>query len=61
MQTILFTVLGIGLYFLADWLLQSMETRAGRRFEYRSVIFFAILLALAIVSFSLVRRFTGGP
>jgi DMSO/TMAO reductase YedYZ heme-binding membrane subunit len=60
MQTILFTLLGIGLYFLADQLLQAMETRAGRRFEYRSVIFFVILLALAIVSFSLVRRLTGG-
>jgi hypothetical protein len=59
MQTILFTVLAIGLYLLSDRLLQAMEARAGRRFEYRSVIFFVILLALALISFSLVRRFTG--
>jgi NhaP-type Na+/H+ or K+/H+ antiporter len=60
MQMILFTVLGIGLYLLADRLLDGIEARAGRRFEYRSLIFFALLLALAVVSFAVVRRFVPG-
>jgi hypothetical protein len=56
MQLISFTVLGIVLYLLADRLLQALERRAGRHFEQRSLIFFAILLGLALVSFALVRR-----
>jgi hypothetical protein len=56
MQFIAFTALGIVLYVLADRLLQVLELRAGRRFEQRSLVFFAILLALALVSFALVRR-----
>ena len=57
MQIVLFTVLAVVLYLVADRLLDLVERRAGRRFEYRSVIFFAILLVLAVVVFSLVQRF----
>ena len=57
MQMILFTVLGVGLYLLADRLLDALEVRAGRRFEYRSLVFLAILMVLAVVAFSIVRRF----
>ncbi len=57
MQMVLFTLIAIGLYFLADRLLQALEVRAGRRFEYRSLIFFALLLALAVITFALVQRF----
>ena len=61
MQFIAFTVLGIVLYVLADRLLQALELRAGRRFEQRSLVFFAILLVLALASFALVRRFVPSP
>ena len=57
MQMVLFTLIAIGLYFAADRLLQALEVRAGRRFEYRSLIFFALLLALAVITFALVQRF----
>jgi hypothetical protein len=57
MQMLLFTVLAVALYFVADRLLDVLEVRAGRRFEYRSLVFLAILLALAIVAFAIVRRF----
>jgi hypothetical protein len=60
MQMILFTALAIVLYLAADRLLDGLEARAGRRFEYRSVVFLAILLALAIVAFAIVRRFAPG-
>ncbi len=60
MQIVLFTVLAAVLYLVSDRLLNVLELRAGRRFEYRSVIFFAILLALAMVAFSIVQRFARG-
>ncbi len=57
MQILLFTMLAVVLYLIADRALNALEVRAGRRFEYRSLIFFAILLALAIAVFSAVQRF----
>jgi hypothetical protein len=60
MQAVLFTLVAIGLYFVADRLLQALEVRAGRRFEYRSLVFFGLLLALAVTTFALVRRFAPG-
>jgi hypothetical protein len=60
MQILLFTILAVLLYVAADRMLDAMERRAGRRFDYRSVFFFAILLVLAIVVFSAVQRFASG-
>jgi hypothetical protein len=60
MQIVLFTVLAVVLYLVSDRLLVALETRAGRRFEYRSLIFFAILLALAVVTFTVVQRIATG-
>jgi len=54
---LLFTALAVALYLISDRALNALEVRAGRRFEYRSLIFFAILLALAIAVFSAVQRF----
>lgn len=59
MEMLLFTALAVVLYLVADRALNALELRAGRRFEYRSLVFFAILLALAIAVFSAVQRF--GP
>ncbi len=47
METIALGVIGIVLYFFTDWLVDRLEQAAGRRFEYRTVLFFAILLVLA--------------
>ena len=60
MQIVLFTVLAAVLYLVSDRLLNVLELRAGRRFEYRSLIFFAILLALAMLAFSVVQRLVPG-
>lgn len=59
MQIVLFTLLAVALYLVADRVLDALERRAGRRFDNRSVIFFAILLVLAVASFALVQRFAG--
>ena len=59
MSAIYFTVAGIVLYLAADWLLQRIEASAGRRFEYRSLIFFVILLSLAVITFEFIQRIGG--
>jgi len=59
MEIILFTVVAAVLYPAADRLLLLLESRAGRRFEHRSLVFFAFLLALAVVTFGAIQRFAG--
>jgi len=61
MEALYFTAVAIILYLGADWILNRMEAAAGRRFEYRTIIFFAILLTMALVSFALIRIYTGLP
>ena len=59
MSIVYFTLVAIVLYLAADWLLDRIERRAGRRFEYRSIIFFFILLSLALVTFTVIQQQTG--
>ena len=59
MSAIYFTVVGIVLYLISDWLLQLAEAQTGRRFEYRTLIFFVILLTLALITFSFIQKLTG--
>lgn len=58
MEPVYFTLAAIFLYLGADWILKRIEAAAGRQFEYRSIIFFAILLVMAIASFAVVRYLT---
>ena len=59
MEAILFLLTGVVLYAVSDWLLLRIEGYFGRTLEQRSLVFFAILLVLALVSFSLIRRLLG--
>ena len=61
MQIILFTVVAVVLYLVADRVLNVLEAQAGRRFEYRSLIFFAILLPLAMLAFAAIQRLAPAP
>ena len=54
-----FTLAAIALYLLSDWILERVEVTAGRRFEYRSLVFFSILLTVAVTSFALISHLTG--
>jgi hypothetical protein len=56
MEIIYFTLVAIGLYFASDWILDRIESKRGRPFENRSVIFFVIILVLAVVSFQILGR-----
>jgi hypothetical protein len=57
MDAVYFFVVAIPLYFLADWMLRRIESAAGRTLEHRSVVFFALLLVLALSTFAIIRRF----
>ncbi len=57
MELIYFGIAAVALYVFSDFALRRAESLAGRRFEQRSVIFFAILLGSALVVFALVRQF----
>jgi hypothetical protein len=59
LSAIYFTLAGVALYFVSDWLLQRLEVRAGKRFEHRSLIFFVILLSLALITFHLIQNIGG--
>jgi len=56
-----FTLVAALLYLLSDWVLQRAEVAVGRVFQYRSLLFFAILLTLALISFTVIGNFAGSP
>ena len=50
MDYLYYTIIGIGLYFLSDWLLDRLENAYGSRFKYRGLVFFAIIAVLALIT-----------
>lgn len=59
MEALYFVIVAIALYFVSDRVLTLIEDRRGRRFEERSLIFFFILLGLALLTFTLIGRIAG--
>lgn len=55
-QIIVFSLVGAALYLFSDWALNRIEQIRGRRFEHRSVVFFCLILVLALASFHLLNR-----
>ena len=55
MEIIYYTVAGILLYWLSDFILVSAERMQGRVFEHRSLIFFVIILTLALTTFKAIE------
>lgn len=45
-----YTLIGIALYLISDQLLDRLETAYGKRFKYRSLVFFAIITILAMIT-----------
>ncbi|MEK7245728.1 MAG: hypothetical protein AAB223_06900 [Pseudomonadota bacterium] len=50
-ETLVFVVVAVALYWLADRILLRIEAARGARFEQRTLIFFGVLLTLALASF----------
>jgi hypothetical protein len=55
-EAIYYTAAAIILYLVADRIIDTAERMAGRRFEYRTLYFFALLSALAVGSFYVIRN-----
>lgn len=55
-QVIVFTLVAAALYLFSDWLLNQIERIRGQPFEHRSLVFFVLILVLALVSFELLGR-----
>ena len=58
---ILFTLNAIVIYLVSDWLVRLIEKRRGEVLKQRQVIFFAIFLTLALVSFRFLKILFGPP
>lgn len=55
MDVVYFTVIAVGLYFIADAMLDRIEHARGARFENRGLVFFGIILVLSVLTFQLMR------
>jgi hypothetical protein len=58
LEVLYYTLIAAGLYFMSDWALDRIETTRGARFQnrtLRSLVFFAIILVLAFISFGLIN------
>jgi predicted PurR-regulated permease PerM len=56
METIIFLLTSIILYFISDWILHRIEKWRGERFTDRTLIFFIIIFVLATGVFALFRQ-----
>ena len=61
MAYLYYTVTAILLYLFSDWILNKIELRMGKRLKYRSVVFFVIIMVLAVGSFEMIDRVVGEP
>lgn len=54
-EILLFTLVAIVIYLVADWIVRRIEATRGMVLKQRQVVFFAIFLVLALVSFRVLR------
>jgi hypothetical protein len=59
MQYVYFTLSAIILYLASDMILTKIEAKRGKPLPNRSLIFFAIIMVLAIVSFRAIELLMG--
>ena len=57
-EVIYFTIVAAFLYLASNWIVERIELAAGKRLPNRSLLFFAIILVLALVTFGLIRAYT---
>ena len=58
-ELFLFTLNAIVVYLVSDWLVRLIEKRRGEAIKQRQIIFFIIFLALALISFRLLKMLLG--
>lgn len=60
MEVVLFTVVAIALYVISDSIIKAIEKRKGEILQNRSIIFFAIITILALITFNLLQTYGPG-
>jgi hypothetical protein len=50
-----YTIAAIILYVGSDWILNRIEISRGQRIKHRDVVFFVIILVLAVGSFKIIE------
>ncbi|MCB1686626.1 MAG: hypothetical protein R3E82_10315 [Pseudomonadales bacterium] len=59
-EVLLFTIVAVGLYFTTDWVIRLIESHRGEPLANRSVVFFGIIMVLAVISFEVIQRLLQG-
>ena len=59
MEMLYYTIAAVVLYFVSDYILNTIEMKMGKRLPSRSFFFLIIITILAMVSFSFVRAVLG--
>ncbi len=59
MEIVLFTGVGMVLYLVTGQLLNALERLHGEPLPQRNIIFFVIIVALSLPTFSVMRSLTG--
>lgn len=59
MEIVLFTGVGMVLYLVTSQLLTMLERMHGEPLPQRNIIFFVIIVALSLPTFSIIRAFSG--
>jgi len=54
-EILIFTLNGIFIYLVADWVVRKIESRQGGVLRQRQIIFFVVFLSLALVTFQGLR------
>lgn len=60
MQFVYYTIAGIVLYLVSDSILATIEKARGASFEHRSLVFFVIILVLALTTFKAIELWLSG-
>lgn len=55
-EILIFTLNAILVYLFSDWIIRTIEEKRGERLKHRQIMFFAVFLTLALVSFQILRN-----
>ena len=57
LEILVFTLNAIFIYFVADWIIRMIEAKRGEVLKQRQIVFFAVILVLALITFRLLKMF----
>ena len=60
MEMVLFVVVAIALYFISDQVVNLIEKKRGERFQNRTLLFFAIIFTLTMITFNAIEYYKQG-